>query len=142
MYYFVQNFPRYKCHVIYGKPIDHPDVLDFIGRVKGGFGIHLLAAVKWVESGRSEVVRYEDLHADAHESLRKLSQAIQPVDGESIRQAIQVCSVQNMRKKSNTLKRHIRKATVGDWRNHLTEAHLDVFRVHADMIERIGYPVE
>ena len=37
-------------------------------------------------------------------------------------------------------KSHYRKGVPGDWRNHLTDDHLELFRKHyGDLVERLGY---
>ena len=46
------------------------------------------------------------------------------------------------RRQSKGMARQVRVATAGDWRNHLTEAHLAIFRrCHADLIRSLGYEV-
>jgi hypothetical protein len=37
-------------------------------------------------------------------------------------------------------KSHYRKGIAGDWRNHLTDDHVKLFRkCHGDLVERLGY---
>jgi hypothetical protein len=147
LFYYVQNFPDiigpgHPLFFMQGKDIGHPDVLDFIRRVEGGFGIHIKLAYRWLEDGRSVLLRYEDLKKDTFRTVKTVTDRVKDVGDEKINAAIEATSAQKMRQKSNILNRHIRKASVGDWRNHLTEAHLSVFRTyHGDMIESLGYDV-
>ena len=121
------------------KPIDHPDALAFLA---DDFGTNLMRAEGWVGSGRAHVVRYEGLHADPVAELRQVTDAIAPVDDTRIAAAVEHCTAENMRARSERLARHVRAATVGDSKQHLTEAHLAIFREkHADAIRRLGYEV-
>ena len=122
-----------------GKPIDSPEALDYLAN---GFTETLDKGIAWLASGRSVVVRYENLHADPLAELRRATNAIQPVAPERITDAIEACHADAMLQRRKGLHRRIRTATVGDWRNHLTEAHLAIFRaVHADRIRALGYEV-
>jgi hypothetical protein len=147
LFYYVQNFPDvivpgHPLHFMYGKDIGHPVVLDYIGRVENGFGIHIKLAKHWLDDGRSILIRYEDLKADTFDTVKYVTERIWPVEDENIQDAMDATSAQRMREKSNILSRHIRKASVGDWRNHLTEDHLEVFRSNYwEWIEQLGYEV-
>ncbi len=122
-----------------GKPIDSPEALDYLAN---GFTGTLEKGIAWLECGRSVVVRYEHLHADPLAELSRATNAIQPVAPERIAHAIEACQADAMLQRRKGLQRRIRTATVGDWRNHLTEAHLAIFReVHADRIRALGYEV-
>ena len=126
-------------HAMYDKPIDHPDVLDFLGN---SFGAHINRAIGWQESGRAIPVRYEELHRDPVTALKRVTDAITPVTEETIRQAIEVCRADRVRQQDEKMAWHVRSARVGDSRSKLTEAHLTVFRErHGDLIQRLGYDV-
>ncbi len=147
LYHFVQNFPEnfppgHELHPLRKNLIDDPEIFAFIARVQKGFGIHLQLAYEWLASERSQIVRYEDLQLDPFPEVARLASRIAPVEEAAIRAAIEASSAEKMRKRSNRLSRHIRKAKVGDWKNHLSEEHLQVFRAnHADLIEKLGYEV-
>ena len=122
-----------------GKPIDHPEVMASLA---DGFGSSLLKGIGWLESGRSVVIRYEALHADPVAELTRATDQIEPVPPELVARAIAACQAETMRQTHRGLHKRLRSATVGDWRNHLTEAHLAIFREHhADAIRRLGYEV-
>jgi len=121
------------------KPIDAPEVLELL---KGTFGYHLVLANEWLQSGRSIVVRYEELHADPSRAVKQLTDQIEPVDALRIRDAIDHTGADQMRKRNDMLARHIRAATIDDWKNHLTEPHLEIFRTHhAALVQGLGYPL-
>ena len=123
-----------------GKPMDSPESLDYLAH---GFANTLDKGIEWLESGRSVVVRYENLHADPMAELTRATDAIQPVSPERIAKASEDCQADNLLQTRKGLKRRIRSATVGDWRNHLTEEHLAIFRdVHAGRIRALGYAVQ
>jgi hypothetical protein len=123
-----------------GKPLDHPDVLDYLRR--GGFRNNMLKANAWVASGRGQVVRYEDLHGDPLAALARLGETLGPLPPERIGQAVETCSADNMRKMGGGRSAHVRAARVGDSRDRLTEDHLAIFREkYADLIRTLGYDV-
>ena len=92
--------------------------------------------------GRAIVVRYEDLHRDPVAALDPRHQQIEPVDPARIEQAIEACSVDNMRKMSKKMSQHVRTAKVGDSRDKLGEPHLRIFREkYSDLLTSLGYEV-
>ena len=122
-----------------GKPIDDPVILEYLA---DGYGQQILRADEWVHSGRAIVVRYEDLHRDPIEALTHVTNQIEPVDAARIEQAIEACSVDNMRKMSKRMSQHVRMAKVGDSREKLGEPHLKIFREkYGDLLTSLGYEV-
>ncbi len=149
LYYFVQAQADNENRAAKGKtraadvmidrPLDHPDVLDFLA---DGFRVDLVKGIQWLESGRSVVVRYEELHHDPLAALTRATEQIEPVDPDRITKAIEACQAQNLLRARKGLRRRIRSATVGDWRNHLAEEHLAIFRDrHAGLVRQLGYEV-
>ena len=122
-----------------GKPIDDPIILEYLA---DGYGQQILRADEWVHSGRAIVVRYEDLHRDPIAALTHVTNQIEPVDAARIDQAIEACSVDNMRKMSKRMSQHVRMAKVGDSREKLGEPHLKIFREkYGDLLTSLGYEV-
>lgn len=122
-----------------GLAIDDPATIPYLDEAMDAY---LIRAKNWLDSGRSVVIRYEELHRDPVAELTRATNQIQPVAQERITAAIEACQADTLRAAQKGLRKRIRAATVGDWRNHLTEAHLAVFRErHADMIRAIGYEV-
>jgi hypothetical protein len=141
-YYHMQNFPeKFQTeqdprHVVIGKSFDHPDVVNYLN---DDFGRILRKGIAWVHSGKSIVVRYEDLHRDGIGTMIRVTDQIKPVERAAVEQAVDACRASNMRKK---MAKHVRKATVGDWQNHLGPEHLAIFRdKYGDMIRSLGYEV-
>jgi sulfotransferase family protein len=125
--------------VMVGRAIDDPESLAFLA---DGFDADLQKGIAWLESGRSAVVRYEDLHADPARAMAALTERIGPVEPARIARAVDDCTADHLLQQRKGLKRRIRSATVGDWKNHLTDAHLRIMRErHAPLIERLGYDV-
>ena len=126
-------------HAMFGKPIDHPDVLGFLSN---SFGAHINRAIGWQESGRALPIRYEELHQDPLAALTRLTQAIAPVSEETIQRAIDACRADRVRQQDEKMAWHVRSAKVGDSRGKLTEAHLTIFRErHGHLIRQLGYEV-
>jgi hypothetical protein len=126
--------------VLAGKPLDHPEILT---QLKNGlYGHNLVKADEWLHSGRAVVLRYEELLGDPMSALTRATDQIAPVAPERIARAIEVCSAENMRRRGPGIAKHVRTATVGDSKNHLSEQHFKIFRErYADLIRRLGYEV-
>lgn len=144
-YFYIQNFadafvaaddPGQRA---IGKPIDHPDVLDLLGHE---FGAFLDQGTAWIDSERSLVVRYEQLHADAEAALRAAQQYFGVAPAIGLAEAAAGADAAAMRLGDAALARHIRSAGIGGWRDHLSDVHLKIFRDrHAERVVRLGYPV-
>ena len=130
----------WKKTALAGKTLDHPDVLGFLQR--GGYRKNLYKASDWLHSGRAVVLRYEGLQRDPIGELKRATDQIAPVAPERIARAVEACTADNMRRRSPTMAKHVRTATVGDSKNHLGEQHLAIFRErYADLIQGMGYEV-
>jgi hypothetical protein len=85
------------------------------------------------------------LSTDPVGTLTKLTDALGPASQVAITAAVAHCSADAMRQRGGGQARHVRAATVGDSHNHLTEAHLAIFRdeqyEYAPYIRSLGYPV-
>jgi hypothetical protein len=133
------NLGRSKSTVLAGKPLHHPDVLTYLEN--GVYRGNLRRADEWLHSGRAVVLRYEDLTHDPMDALARATDQIAAVAPERIARAIEECSAENMRQRRGMAK-HVRKATVGDSKNHLGEEHFRIFRErYGDLIRRLGYEV-
>ena len=108
-----------------GKAIDDPLILQYLA---DGYGQQIQRAHEWVHSGRAIVVRYEDLHRDPVDALTRVTNQIEPVDRARIEQAIEACSVENMRKMSKRMSQHGRAAKVGEARETAWAAHIKSVR--------------
>lgn len=142
LYFYVQEFrdtfaPQSPARAMIDKPIDHPDVLHFLAN---GYRQQLAGGAAWLQSGRSVVVRYEDLHRDPLATAKELTDRIKPVWWWRLKRAVGAADARKMKRQNVWMDKHIRSGTVGDSRNHLTEAHLAVFRdCHADLVAQLGY---
>jgi len=124
--------------VLVDRPIDDPVVHRYLAGDR--FADFIERGLSWVESGRSVVVRYEELHVDPLGALRALTDEIEPVPDEKLVRAIDHCSVTNMR--ATTRPGRVRAGRVGDGAVELGPEHLALIREHhADRIRRLGYEV-
>jgi hypothetical protein len=122
-----------------GRAIDDPVVLDYLAE---RFDKQLQMGIDWLESRASVVVRYEGLVDDPVAELRRATNQIQPASDEEIHRAVKTCQADALLSSRKGLRRRIRAATSGDWRNHLAPAHLAIFRErHAARIRALGYEV-
>lgn len=148
LFYYVQSFshlftPGAQLHVLVGKPIDHPAVLEFLARSEGGFGLQISLAQRWLQNAEHTVLtRYEALADDAPAELARITRELSPVSSSKLRNAVERCRADRMRRRSPTLSRHIRNGAAGDWRNHLSDRHLEVLNLHyGSQIQALGYPL-
>ncbi len=142
-YYYVNNFPEQFAgrppSTLVGKEIDHPDVIAYI---EGHYREHLKISLKWVLSGESIVLRYEDLKSEPVAKLTNLATQLQPVDASRIESVLEANRVDRLQANGGWLSKHVRSGSVGDWKNELSDSHLDAFRrCHAEVIKEIGYSV-
>lgn len=122
-----------------GAAIDSEPVYSYLAE---SFGAQLQKGIDWLESGASVVVRYEKLHSDPVEELTRATNEISPVTPSQVTLAIENCQATSLLQQRKGLRRRIRSATTGDWRNHLNDRHLALFQqYHADRIRALGYDV-
>lgn len=141
---FAERFTDTPPGILIDKSIDHPDVIAFI---KESYCEHLTMSWQWLCSDKSLIIRYEDLLNNSYAIIKAVSEKIYPIPDKSIHDrrityALNECKAEKMKAKGGWLSDHIRSATTGNWKEHLTEVHLQVFRAHyADLIEKLGYEV-
>ena len=142
LYFYVQRFAEaYReaddaAQAMIGQPLNAPAVLDFL---RGGFGRYLEQGVAWLRSGRSVIVRYEALSSAPLETLVRATNEIEPVGRDVLQAALEDATADRMRQSSPDMRAHIRSATVGDWRRHLTGVHVAAMNVHGDLLDALGY---
>src|SRR5438067_834320 len=76
-------------------------------------------SISWIRSGRSVVVRYEDLRVDPLKTLSTLAESIVPVSRDCIEQAIKACDINVLRGNYAIDSRFFRRALIGEWRSAL-----------------------
>lgn len=130
----------FRRDIMLEKPLDHPDVLKYLR--DGGYRKAMRLAKGWVESGRTDVVRYEDLHQDPIGTLTRLAEHLGKIPSNKLEHAVEACSAENMRTMDFVKSGHVRSAKVGDSRDRLNDEHLAVFREnYASLIQSLGYDV-
>lgn len=144
LYFYVQRFRNAfeatddPAGVMIDRDISDEAVLSFLG---GPYGRYLEQGVRWLHSGHSTVVRYEDLVMSPEQTVLTLTERIGPVDPQTVRRSLEAAHPDRMRAQSPELRLHIRSATAGDWANHLTVEHLEAMARHESLILELGYPV-
>ena len=102
-------------------------------------------SISWIRSGRSLVVRYEDLRVDPLKTLSTLAESIAPASRDRIIQAIDACDIKALRDNYAIDSRFFRRALVGEWRSALP---IHVLREFAEeqpfrsQLSFLGYEVE
>lgn len=99
-----------------------------------------LAAVKWNLASRRETPK---LMAQMRRVLPPVPMQRLPysyVDNALQRFSFTRLSKTGRKPGEEDVNSHYRKGVSGDWKNHLTEKHLEHFRnIHGDLVERLGY---
>ena len=123
---------------IVGQPLDSDRVYDFLAN---DFA-QLYMSLYWVLSERAISVKYEDLNRETEKTLLALTEKIHPVAVTQVRAAIEECSKEKMRTKSEFMKLNVRKGNVGDGMRALNDRHFDVLRRRlADELPVLGYEI-
>jgi hypothetical protein len=135
-----EHFAGTPTFAIYGKPIDHPDVLEFLG---DRYRLHINLSIQWLRSKASIMVRYEDMLRDPIAETTRMTQAMNPVSPEVVAHAVEQCQIDRFKERGGWMAKHVRSAQERTWPKYLTSAHLQVFRDrYGKLIEEMGYPVE
>jgi len=123
---------------IVGQPLDSDSVYDFLAN---DFA-QLYMSLYWVLSERAISVKYEDLNRETEKTLLALTEKVHPVAVEQVRAAIEECSKEKMRTKSEFMKLNVRKGNVGDGMRALNDRHFEVLRRRlADELPVLGYEI-
>jgi hypothetical protein len=114
--------------------------------IKKHFPNELHNMIRWMQSGRSIIVRYEDLWRDPVATLSQVTEEIQPVSGDRLEAAIDLCDIRMLRKlRDDPEGRFFRKGGPGSWRNELPESILDIFRSYEpypEYFRALGYTLD
>lgn len=144
LYHYVQAFAADfeafddPAACLIGLPIDHPTVLTYLA---DPFEDFLSISASWIDNQhRALVVRYEDLQTRPVATLRELADRIQPAASADLERALAAARPEVLRATDESLARHIRTASVGDWQKVLPERHRQLlYNRYATMFRRLGY---
>jgi len=76
-------------------------------------------SISWIRSGRSSVVRYEDLRVEPLQTLSTLAESIASVSSDRVEKAIEACDIKVLRDNYAIDTRFFRRALIGEWRSAL-----------------------
>jgi Sulfotransferase domain len=76
-------------------------------------------SISWIRTGRSLVVRYEDLRVDPQKTLSSVTESIAPASRDRIVQAVAACDIKVLRDNYAIDSRFFRRALIGEWRSVL-----------------------
>jgi hypothetical protein len=76
-------------------------------------------SISWIRSGRSKLVRYEDLRVEPWWTLTMLAGSIAPVWNDRIEKGIEACDIAVLRDNYAIDSRFFRRALIGEWRSAL-----------------------
>jgi hypothetical protein len=102
-------------------------------------------SISWIHSGRSTLVRYEDLRAEPLTTLSSLTASITSSSRDRIEEAIEACDIEVLRNSSATDSRFFRRALIGEWRTVLPTEILGRFTEEEpfrSQLDFLGYEVE
>ncbi len=119
-----------------------PASSEFLRYAIGPRARHLLeVSPGWWQSGAACCVRYESLVANTAAELRRLADRLEPVDDESIQQAVRENSMEYLQ--SLVHNQHYWRGRPGAWREFLPEATArEIIAAHGDLFEVTGYPTD
>jgi len=96
--------------------------------VRNKFFYSLNYSIAWLHSGLSFGVRYEDLWDSPLRTLQALTNCLQPVDSERIRDAILQCHIDVLRVRGQEGQAFYRAGGVGVWKTSLPAAIIKLLR--------------
>lgn len=76
-------------------------------------------SISWIRTGRSLIVRYEDLRGDPQKTLSSVAESIAPASRDRIVQAVDACDIKVLRDNYAIDSRFFRRALIGEWRSVL-----------------------
>lgn len=128
-------------------PLDGGEMGEYATRyAKENFFHVLYISLKWMKSGESSSVRYEQLWRDPVTTLTQLTNRIQPVSLDRIESAIDVCDMNLLRKLYNDPKGEFyRKGCPGSWRDELPDNIVAVLRdqePYPTLFRELGYTLD
>jgi SAM-dependent methyltransferase len=113
--------------------------------VRHGFHVSLDISLNWMRTGRSHVIRYEDLWRNPVPALQKLTAAICEVPLDRIQRSVELCDFDLMRTMPGADPKLFRKGQVGNWKQELPQEILDVFRhtePYPSQFAELGYTLD
>lgn len=112
--------------------------------VRDTFHKSLDISLGWMRSGKTRVVRYEDLWRDPLPALRELTASIREASLDRIERAVELCDFDLMRA-VDADPEFFRKGQVGNWKRALPEDIVRILRdtePYPDQFAKLGYTLQ
>jgi hypothetical protein len=130
------------CHSMIGQALDSPATFDYL---RSGFRAECLdLTAQWMRSGRSLIIRYEDLHLDPEAVLLGLSGNLGALSPDQIRKSIDLCRFDSLKSvATGPMRMHYRQGRMGSWKTELPAAHLALMKqLYSEEIAFLGYSLD
>jgi hypothetical protein len=150
LFHFVRNCGDRPVFTNVGPPMQMVHDGEVMGEhtaayVRESFPVLLDVSLGWIRSGRSHVVRYEDLKRDPVAALQDLTGAICPVPIDRIQRAIELCDIDRMRQIPGEDPKFFRRGEVGGWRAEMPQQIIDILRhtePYPSQFAELGYSLD
>ncbi|MGD8820057.1 MAG: sulfotransferase domain-containing protein [Anaerolineae bacterium] len=114
--------------------------------VKHYFHDELQCMRAWLDSGKSHIVRYEDLWRDPIATFGDLTAKIHPISSDRIEAAVDLCDIEMLRSLLNDPQgKFFRKGGPGSWREDLPDDVLSIMRSqdpYPELFRALGYTLD
>ncbi len=104
----------------------------------------LECSLAWMRLEMGSVVRYEDLRRAPRNTLKRLTDRVEPVADDRIEQSIARCDLKLMRSLAGKHKAFFRVGAVGEWRETLSPEILAILASppYAQQLKELGYTLD
>jgi hypothetical protein len=150
LFHFVRNCGSRPVFTNIGPPMQMVHDGEVMGEhtaayVRESFAVLLDVSLGWIRSGKSHMVRYEDLKRDPLATLQGLTAGICPASDDRIQRAIELCDIDRMRQIPGEDPKFFRRGEVGRWRAEMPQQIIDILRhtePYPSQFAELGYSLD